>query len=141
MKHCYRIAIWMFLLLGFLQAMPVCVRSVDVSKLDMPDCDLLTEEVLCAENVTFVSPASVPTHCPVKALSAIKDGLYHAREKCKDEYNRVGFFLDILEQIPGFSEMKTSSNYTSVGEGTRKPFADFVIDFETFIQRLKSAAV
>ncbi|MEQ2177722.1 hypothetical protein GOODEAATRI_006516, partial [Goodea atripinnis] len=105
MKHCYRIAIWMFLLLGFLQAKPVCVSSVDVSKFDMPDCDLLTDEVLCAENVTFVSPASVPTNCQVKALSAIKDGLYHAREQCKDESNRVGFFLDILKQIPGFSEM------------------------------------
>ncbi|MED6292208.1 hypothetical protein CHARACLAT_031288 [Characodon lateralis] len=109
--------------------------------IDMPACDLLTNEVLCAENVTFVSPASVPTPCPVQALSAIKDGLYHAREKCTDESNRVGFFLHILNQIPGFSEIKTSSNYTSVGEGTRKPFADFVMDFETFIQRLKSAAV
>ncbi|MEQ2302628.1 hypothetical protein AMECASPLE_008645 [Ameca splendens] len=131
----------MFLLFGFLQAKPVCVSSVDVSEFDMPDSDLLTDEVFCAENVTFVSPTSVPTNCPVKGLSAIKDGLYHAREKCKDESNRVGFFLDILKQIPGFSEMKTSSNYTSVGEGNRKPFADFVTDFETFIQRLKSAAV
>uniref|UniRef100_A0A3B5MKI1 Uncharacterized protein n=1 Tax=Xiphophorus couchianus TaxID=32473 RepID=A0A3B5MKI1_9TELE len=81
MEHSFRIAIWMFLLLGFLQARPALDGLINDFGVR-----LLRNEVSCV-------------NCPGNPLTVMKDGLKRAQKDCTIRNERVDGTLDVLELI------------------------------------------
>ncbi|KAK2848809.1 hypothetical protein Q5P01_008643 [Channa striata] len=131
MEQYLRIALWMFLLMGYLQARPTISSDL---------CFECLREVSCEQNVTFISPTNVKDKCYNAALKSFENGLFHAKKNCSDENARMD---DTLHTLPTMKHYKTKhspdANSTECkweNEASRKQFANFVNDFEDFIQRL-----
>uniref|UniRef100_A0A3P9NJB5 Uncharacterized protein n=1 Tax=Poecilia reticulata TaxID=8081 RepID=A0A3P9NJB5_POERE len=94
MEHSFKVAIWMFLLLGFLQARP---RPLGVLIKDF-GLTLLRDDVSCV-------------NCPGNSLMVLKDGLEQAKKNCTDTEDRVGDALAAWIHIKELYQMV--SLYTS----------------------------
>ncbi|KAK9518440.1 hypothetical protein VZT92_023746 [Zoarces viviparus] len=134
MDQCFRIALWMFCLIGYLQAKPVSSGQDDLrlcsGQDDLRLCSL-ARDVEC-ENVTFASPTNVEVNCFDAALQSFKGGLVRARASCKDEDERINDTLETLARFP-------STNSTECTLDTKaSQFKDFVKDLETFVQRVNT---
>uniref|UniRef100_A0A3B3VPL1 Uncharacterized protein n=1 Tax=Poecilia latipinna TaxID=48699 RepID=A0A3B3VPL1_9TELE len=86
MEHSFRIAIWMFLLLGFLQAKPVAlINDFGFTFLSQFSINLLMH--------------FLQGYCPGNSLRVMKDGLEQALRECKDTNNRVRDAIDAWGEI------------------------------------------
>uniref|UniRef100_A0A7N8X6Y8 Interleukin n=1 Tax=Mastacembelus armatus TaxID=205130 RepID=A0A7N8X6Y8_9TELE len=131
MEQCYRIAILMFLLTGYLQANPIktCFNINDLH------INYLRENVNCGQGVNFTSPTNVQGQCYAAALKCFTEGLEHANSECTDEEERIIDSLNALEKAKCLqTAQKDSSECKWETEGSRKQFADFVTDLEKFVQ-------
>uniref|UniRef100_A0A3B3YMG0 Uncharacterized protein n=1 Tax=Poecilia mexicana TaxID=48701 RepID=A0A3B3YMG0_9TELE len=89
MEHSFRIAIWMFLLLGFLQARPALDGLInDIG------FTLLRNDVSCVSK-----EKNCQGYCPGNSLMVMKDGLEQAKKECKDTNNRVRYAIDAWDMI------------------------------------------
>uniref|UniRef100_A0AAQ5WZ66 Interleukin-4 n=1 Tax=Amphiprion ocellaris TaxID=80972 RepID=A0AAQ5WZ66_AMPOC len=99
MEHYFRIALCMFLFVGYLQAMPTCSKSI--SDVKQHDLRVNPQKVKCVSKNWKCSLLKAVDECEIAALTIFKDELIRAlnSEQCEDKEESIGATLDALPVI------------------------------------------
>uniref|UniRef100_A0A665TJ90 Interleukin n=1 Tax=Echeneis naucrates TaxID=173247 RepID=A0A665TJ90_ECHNA len=125
MEQLFKLALWMFCLLGFLQAMPLKNGTSEAEKCyNLIDLDLkgLSRDVSC---VSYIIRGN--KQCYDAAMTEFVKELNRSSSSCTGDKDRPLQFIGALEFTDEYLE---SSPTTS--------FENFVQSFETFLQQLNS---
>ncbi|KAA8588603.1 hypothetical protein FQN60_009948, partial [Etheostoma spectabile] len=125
MDQCFRIALWMFFLVVYLQAKPTPASF----KFNLDDLALdLLEDITCNDNVTFTSPTNVnEKNCYNATLTHFMDQLEQVKKICKDEELRIDDTLTALKNGPQCTTISPCKLETKKSE-----FKNFLNDIQNF---------
>ncbi|XP_028271600.1 uncharacterized protein LOC114442342 [Parambassis ranga] len=117
----FTIAVWMFVVIGYLQA-----RPLDVSA--KKRICLLAEEVKCDDKVNFTTPTNVKEHCHGAALETIIGELKHAQTECDLSNTNANTRLNQVLEILTKAELQVTNSTDCKWEGSHKNFKVFMED-------------
>ncbi|XP_069388202.1 uncharacterized protein [Paralichthys olivaceus] len=140
MEQYLRLALWMFLFIGHLQAKPIITTTSKPQGTGFNMGDLgfnfLRNNVTCDPRLNFTSPKNVQEHCYYGALKCFKDELMRTANNFTDGKNYISQTWEALDQNTDIKQCDNTSECQ--WENSKKPFAGFVNDMETFVQQVNS---
>ncbi|CAJ1059142.1 interleukin-2 like [Xyrichtys novacula] len=150
MEQCLRIALWMFFLLGYLQANPIPTDGTTQCSsqtgqhlhFNLGDLgfNFLHKEVTCEKKMTFTAPKNVEPICYTAALESFIKGLERAEASCTGDVDRVTDTLDaIRNSYPQNTKCPHPEQCKWESEEYLQQFEGFVKATEKFVKELNMA--